>query len=102
MNEFIITFRECLEAALIVGIIYTLLQKNNLLSQISKMWMGVGTAIAASIGVALVLSAVKSSIGNSSIEILVEALFMFITAGLLWYVIFWLSKSIFCSFLLSK
>ena len=47
MNEFIITFRETLEAALIVGI-----------------------------------------------EKLVEASLMFITAGLLWYVIFWLSKKV--------
>ena len=34
MNEFIITFRECLEACLIVGIIYTLLEKNNLKKEI--------------------------------------------------------------------
>jgi high-affinity Fe2+/Pb2+ permease len=29
MNEFIIVFRESLEACLIVGIIFTLLEKNN-------------------------------------------------------------------------
>ena len=94
MNEFIITFRESLEAALIVGIIFTLLQKNNLVKQIRQMWMGVGAAIAASILVALGLTAVKSSIGNASIEKLVESIFMFVTAGLLWYVIFWLSKHV--------
>ena len=94
MNEFIITFRESLEAALIVGIIFTLLQKNNLVKQIRQMWMGVGAAVAASVLVAFVLTAVKSSIGNESIEKLVESIFMFVTAGLLWYVIFWLSKHV--------
>ena len=33
MNEFIITFRECLEASLIIGIIYTILDKNNLIAE---------------------------------------------------------------------
>ena len=94
MNEFIITFRESLEAALIVGIIFTLLQKNNLVKQIRQMWMGVGAAVAASVLLAFVLTAVKSSIGNASIEKLVESIFMFVTAGLLWYVIFWLSKHV--------
>ena len=94
MNEFIITFRECLEAALIVGIVYTLLQKNNLVQQIKQMWFGVVAAVVASVLVALVLTSIKSSIGNASVEKLVEALFMFITAGLLWYVIFWLSKHV--------
>ena len=94
MNEFIITFRECLEASLIVGIIYTLLQKNNLSNQIKQMWVGVGAALLASVLVAVVLTSVKSTIGNESVEKLVEAVFMFITAGLLWYVIFWLSKHV--------
>ena len=34
MNEFIITFRECLEATLIVGIVYTFLAKTNMQKQI--------------------------------------------------------------------
>ena len=33
MNEFIITFRECLEASLIIGIIYTVLHKNDLVAE---------------------------------------------------------------------
>ena len=49
MNEFIIVFRESLEACLIVGIIYTLLEKNNLIKQIQQLWAGVGAAMIASI-----------------------------------------------------
>lgn len=94
MNEFIIMFRESLEAALIVGIIFTLLHKKGLQAEIKQLWLGVGSAIIASIIAGLVLVQVKASIGNASMEALFEAVAMFITAGLIWYVIFWLSKQV--------
>ena len=94
MNEFIITFRECLEACLIVGIIYTLLEKNNLKKEIGQLWLAVLSAIAASIVVAISLNSLKESIGNASLHALFEAVSMYITAILLWYVIFWLSKNV--------
>jgi high-affinity iron transporter len=94
MNEFIIMLRESLEAALIVGIIYTLLVKQGLKREIKQLWLGVGCAIIASILAGFVLISVKASIGNASLEALFEAVSMFITAGLIWYVIFWLSKQV--------
>ena len=94
MNEFIITFRETLEAALIVGIIYTVISRQGLKKETLQLWYAVGASIAASLLVALFLNNVKESIGNASIEKLVEAILMYITAGLLWYVIFWLSKKV--------
>mgnify|MGYP000011002331 FL=1 len=94
MNEFIITFRETLEAALIVGIIYTVISKQGLKKEVLQLWYAVGASIVASLLVALFLNSIKESIGNSSIEKLVEATLMYITAGLLWYVIFWLAKKV--------
>lgn len=94
MNQFIIAFRECLEAALIVGIIYTFLDKAHLADQIKRMWLGVIAALLASIGVAYALEHVNASIENESIAKLVESVFMYITAGFLLYVVFWLSKSL--------
>jgi high-affinity iron transporter len=94
MNEFIIMLRESLEAALIVGIIYTLLVKQGLKREIKQLWLGVGCAIIASILAGFILIRVKASIGNASLEALFEAVSMFITAGLIWYVIFWLSKQV--------
>ena len=94
MNEFIIVFRESLEACLIIGIIYLLLEKNNLKKELKQVWLGVFSAIAASVVVAISLNYVKDSIGNESISALFEGLSMYITAGLLWYVIFWLSKHV--------
>ena len=94
MNEFIITFRECLEACLIVGIIYTLLEKNNLQREIKQLWLAVLAAILASVGVAIAINFAKESIGNASIQSLFEGISMYVTALLLWYVIFWLSKHV--------
>ena len=94
MNEFIITFRETLEAALIVGIIYTDISRQGLKKELLQLWYAVGASIVASLLVALFLNSVKESIGNASIEKLVEATLMYITAGLLWYVIFWLAKKV--------
>ena len=94
MNEFIIVFRESLEACLIIGIIYILLEKNNLKKELRQVWLGVFSAIVASIIVAISLNYIKESIGNESISALFEGVSMYITAGLLWYVIFWLSKHV--------
>jgi high-affinity iron transporter len=94
LNEFIITFRECLEACLIVGIIYTLLEKNNLKREINQLWLAVMAAILASAGVAVGINVIKESIGNASIQSLFEGISMYVTAMLLWYVIFWLSKHV--------
>ena len=94
MNEFIIVFRESLEACLIVGIIYTLLEKNNLDREIKQLWLGVFFALIASGILGILLNGIKQSIGNASIQALFESVFMFLTAGLLWYVIFWLSKHV--------
>ena len=93
MNQFIIAFRECLEAALIVGIIYTFLSKANLTAQIKRMWLAVAAAVVASIGVAYSLESINASIENESIAKLAESVFMYITAAVLLYVVFWLSKS---------
>ena len=92
MNEFIIVFRETLEASLIVGIIYTILTKNNLTHIIKKVWLGVAASIIASIGVAVLVLQMKQLIGNNAYQALFEGIFIYITAGFIFYVVFWLSK----------
>ena len=94
MNEFIITFRECLEASLIVGIIYTVLHKNDLTAEKRVLWYGVIASLAASVIVGLLLTSINESVGNTSYEKAFEAVFMYITAGILFYVIFWLAKHV--------
>jgi high-affinity iron transporter len=94
MNEFIITFRECLEATLIVGIVYTFLSKTKMQTQIKYLWSATLAAIIASIVVAFIIIGLNNKLENNAMAKLFEAIFMYITAALLLYVVFWLSKSI--------
>ena len=94
MAEFIIVFREVLEASLVVGIIYLLLEKTNQTIYLPKLWYGVIASIIASVAVGFLVIQAKSAIGNDSTQALFEAVFLFITAFLIWYVIFWLSKNV--------
>jgi high-affinity iron transporter len=94
MNEFIITFRECLEASLIVGIIYTVLDKNDLSKEKRVLWYAVLASLLTSIIVGIGLASINEVVGNTSFEKLFEAIFMYITAGILFYVIFWLARSV--------
>ena len=94
MSEFIIVFREVLEASLVVGIIYLILEKSNQLSHMFQLWMGILAAILASIIVGYMVLIAKDSLGNDSIAALFEGIFLYLTAFLIWYVIFWLSKHV--------
>jgi high-affinity iron transporter len=94
MSEFIIVFREVLEASLVVGIIYLILEKSNQLSHMFQLWIGVLAAIVASIIVGYLVLMAKDSLGNDSTAALFEGTFLYLTAFLIWYVIFWLSKHV--------
>ena len=94
MAEFIIVFREVLEASLVVGIIYLLIEKTNHKEHFSQLWYGVFASILASIAVGYLVIQAKNSLGNNSTQALFEAVFLYLTAFLIWYVIFWLSKNV--------
>lgn len=93
MNEFIIAFRECLEAALIVGIIYVVIIRNGYHNQVKMLWLSVFSAVAASAIIGVGLYEVLEQAGDAFKELL-EGIFMYITAALLFYVIFWMSKNL--------
>ena len=94
MAEFIIVFREVLEASLVVGIIYFIIEKTNQTSHFAKLWYAVFVSILASIVVGFLVIQAKNSLGNDSTQALFEAIFLYLTAFLIWYVIFWLSKNV--------
>ena len=94
MAEFIIVFREVLEASLVVGIIYLLIEKTNQAAHFSKLWYAVFASILASIAVGFMVIQAKNALGNNSTQALFEAVFLYLTAFLIWYVIFWLSKNV--------
>ena len=94
MAEFIIVFRELLEASLVVGIIYLLIEKTNQAAHFTKLWYAVFASILASIAVGFMVIQAKNALGNNSTQALFEAVFLYLTAFLIWYVIFWLSKNV--------
>jgi high-affinity iron transporter len=94
MAEFIIVFREVLEASLVVGIIYLLIEKTNQAANFTKLWYAVFASIVASIAVGFMVIQAKNALGNNSTQALFEAVFLYLTAFLIWYVIFWLSKNV--------
>tara|TARA_B100000287_G_scaffold346364_1_gene333944 strand:+ start:1181 stop:2023 length:843 start_codon:yes stop_codon:yes gene_type:complete len=94
MAEFIIVFREVLEASLVVGIIYLLIEKTNQTNHFTKLWYAVFISILASIAVGFMVIQAKNALGNNSTQALFEAIFLYLTAFLIWYVIFWLSKNV--------
>ena len=94
MAEFIIVFREVLEAGLIVGIICTVLIKNQLKSHLKNVYWGIFSAIFASVGVAFFVLKLKNIIGTNALKNLLEGIFIYIAAGFIYYVIFWLAKQI--------
>ena len=94
MNTFIISFRESLEAALIIGIIFTILKQKSLALHIKFLWLGVIAALLSSVAFAFGLEWVNGQIENESMEKLMEGVLMIVTAGFVYYVIFWLSKQV--------
>ena len=94
MAEFVIVFREVLEAYLVVGIIYLLIEKTNQAAHFTKLWYAVFASILASIAVGFMVIQAKNALGNNSTQALFEAIFLYLTAFLIWYVIFWLSKNV--------
>lgn len=86
----LITFREGLEAALIVGILLGYIRKTNGRRQhVRPLWTGVVVAAAASAGLAVAIRSVGLRLEGAA-EATFEGLTMFVAAGLLTWMIFWM------------
>jgi len=86
---FMLGLREGLEAALIVGIVFGVLTKARRTEFAPAVWGGVVGAIFVSLGVALALNRVGTSLEGEAEEIF-EGLTMLFAAGLLTWMIFWM------------
>jgi high-affinity iron transporter len=85
----LITFREGLEAALIVGILLGYIHKTGRAQYARTLWSGVILAVAASAGLAVVIRSVGLELEGAA-EANFEGLTMFVAAGLLTWMIFWM------------
>jgi len=92
MAELIIVFREVLEGALIVGILYTYLNKTNQSDAIVRLWQGVVAAIAASVLGSFLFQIFADGFQGNSAK-LFEGIVMILAAAILGTVIVWMAKN---------
>jgi high-affinity iron transporter len=87
----LITLREGLEAALIVGIVLGVLRKLGRMERGKPVWIGVVAAIVASIAAGLALNALGVAFEGRGEEIF-EGTAMSLAAGVLTWMIFWMQR----------
>ena len=92
MAELIIMFREVLEASLIIGILYTYLKKSNNNDSIKMVWGGVGSAILASIIIAIIFGQLAIGLKNAEAKIF-EGVVMIIASIVLTTMIIWMARN---------
>lgn len=90
-GSFLITFRETLEAALVVGIVLTFLAKTNQPVFKKFVWQGLGIGVGAAVLLAFVLEAFFGGFSGATEEIF-EGFLMLVTAGFLTWMIMWVHK----------
>jgi len=91
LASFLITLREGLEAALIVGITLSVLRKLGQSNRNRPVWAGVGTAVVASLAVGLVLNILGVAFEGRGEQIF-EGIAMLLAAGVLTWMIFWMQR----------
>ncbi|WP_078413970.1 FTR1 family iron permease [Priestia abyssalis] len=92
IQALLITFREVLEALLIVGIITTYLKRTNNKKYTKYVWFGAGLAVLASIGVAMLFQIVFTGFAAMGSEMYLKISIIFISAILLTQMIFWMAE----------
>lgn len=90
-TSFLLSLREGLEAALIIGIVLGALRKMNRADLKPAVWIGVGSASIVSLIVALTLSWLGASLEGVAEQIF-EGVTMFLAAAVLTWVIFWMQR----------
>jgi high-affinity iron transporter len=87
----LITLREGLEAALVVGIVLGVLRKVKRTDRSRWVWIGVTAAIAASVATGLALNALGVAFEGRGEEVF-EGAAMLLAAGVLTWMIFWMQR----------
>lgn len=90
-GSFLITLREGLEAALIVGIILAYLAKTGNRGKSGVVWIGVGLSVLMSVLVGTAIFLTAGGLEGRA-EVLFEGVAMLTAAGVLTYMIFWMRK----------
>ena len=92
MAELIIMFREVLEASLIIGILYTYLNKSGNKDSLQMVWTGVGTAVILSIIIAIIFGQLAIGLKDNEAKIF-EGIVMIIASIVLTTMIIWMARN---------
>ncbi len=91
IKVFLVLWRECFEAALIIGILYGFLRKEKFSQGINALWMGLLVGVVGSLLVAWLMVVVSDSITQTA-QMYFEILVMVISALLMTHMVFWMRK----------
>lgn len=91
LSSLVITLREGLEAALLVGIVLALLVRTGAGGRARTLWAGVGAALVVSLGAGALLFATGAELQGAA-EVLFESLAMVAAAAILTWMIFWMRR----------
>ncbi|MBL4754452.1 MAG: FTR1 family protein [Flavobacteriales bacterium] len=91
MQEFIITFRETFEVALIAGIVLSFLKRTNQARHNIIVYTGIGLAVAVSIALALIINQVAGGFTGATEEVF-EGVMMYLSVIFLSFMILWTIK----------
>lgn len=91
LASFLLAVREGIEAALILGIVFGLLQKSGETQYKRAVWWGAGAAVGLSIFAGISLQLVGASFSGTAEEVF-EGSLMLIAAGILTWMIFWMKR----------
>lgn len=91
LPSYLLALREGIEAALIIGILFSVLRKTNHQKLNFTVWIGGLSAIVISVLAALVLNWIGAEFEGKGEE-LFEGITMFLAAGILTWMVFWMRK----------
>jgi high-affinity iron transporter len=92
IQALLITFREVLEALLIIGIITTYLKRMDNSKYTKYVWLGAGLAVLASIGMAILFQVVFTGFAAMGSEIYLKIGIMIVSTVLLTQMVFWMAS----------
>ncbi|MCK7607112.1 FTR1 family protein [Geobacillus stearothermophilus] len=92
VQALLITFREALEALLIIGIITSYLKRVNHREYTKYVWLGAALAVAASVGVAILFQVVLTGFAAMASEIYLKIGIMLVSTLLLTQMVFWMAE----------
>ncbi len=91
LSALLITLREGLEAALIIGIILAYLARTDNRQAFKPIWVGVSLAVAVSLVAGVAIFILVGELGGTAEEVF-EGIAMFLAVGVLTWMIFWMRK----------